>query len=226
MPKSLNLNLNFIWDFQKIVFFSLSFTSEKCPRYRINSPENFDIYMSYIKIIYIFLYFFSFSLIQKKAPGASQANRPSQRRAQPTSGPGAAHRRRAGLPQRARTLSRSVARSPLPLSLSLTRWPHLFLSPRARHAAPEHAQSAPDTAIFSGSRSRVAPSSKSMSYKFPSLSSPEPPKNPSPKRTTAHALLLWISPPPPRFATAAATGEHPPCFQATPPEPSVRSSSP
>ena len=30
-------------------FFSLSFTSEKCPRCRINSPENFDIYMSYIK---------------------------------------------------------------------------------------------------------------------------------------------------------------------------------
>ena len=86
LPKSLNSNLNFIWDFQKLFFLVWVLPLEKCPRCRINSPENFDIYMSYIKIIYIFLYF-PFSLIQKKrskAPGASQANRPSKRQpAQP-----------------------------------------------------------------------------------------------------------------------------------------------
>ena len=214
---------------RKLFFFSLSFTSEKCPRCRINSPENFDIYMSYIKIIYIFLYF-PFSLIQKKRE--SPRRQPGQP-AQPA--PSAAHqraRRRPPTPEpacpsaRCRTPSPSLARSLPSPSPSLTRGarPLSFPSPtlcRARARSPP-----PPPPSSTGSRSEAAPSSKLMSYKYLCLSSLDPPKTLSSTPPVARALAERISPPPPWFAAVSATGEHPPCIQATPPEPSVRSSSP
>ena len=95
--------------------------------------------MSYIKIIYIFLYF-PFSLIQKKgkAPRASQANRPSRRRAQPTN-------TRAGLPPApdARTPSPSVARHASPPLCLTDRGAHPHPQPLAHETEPEHVQSVP-----------------------------------------------------------------------------------
>ena len=62
-------------------FWSLSFTSEKCPRYRINFPWEFwYIYVLYNNNIYIsILPLISNSKKRGKARGPSQANQPSQR---------------------------------------------------------------------------------------------------------------------------------------------------
>ena len=179
--------------------------------------------MSYIKIIYIFLYF-PFSLIQKKgkAPGASQANRPSQRHAQPTSGPGAGHLRpsRPAPAPDARTPSPSVARSLPSLSPSLTRGarPLSFPSPTLCRA---RARSPPPRPSSTGSRSRDAPLPKLMPYINPAPSSLDPPKTLSSTPPVARALAERISPPPPRFAATPDAGEHPLPLQASSPEPQL-----
>ena len=49
--KKFEFKFDFIWNLQKKCFFISVLPLEKCPRCRINPPENFDIYMSYIKIL-------------------------------------------------------------------------------------------------------------------------------------------------------------------------------
>ena len=46
IAKKFEFKFEFYLGFPENCFFlSLSFTTEKCPRCRINSPENFDIYI-------------------------------------------------------------------------------------------------------------------------------------------------------------------------------------
>ena len=169
MPKSLNSNLNFIWDFQKL-FFWFEFYLWKNVHVVGLIPLRILIYvcMSYIKKYYSFLLvsFLSALFKKRKEPPSWLANRPSQP-------PRAAQQRATAAP--APESPRFGYPTELPSSSLTTRRPQLisFPSPtlcraRARSTPP----SRPDS---TGSRSRVAPCSKLMSYKFLRPSSSESP---------------------------------------------------
>ena len=51
IAKKFEFKFEFYLGFPENVFLVCVLPLEKCPRCRINSPENFDIYMSYIKIL-------------------------------------------------------------------------------------------------------------------------------------------------------------------------------
>ena len=112
---------------------------------RKSFSDHFDIYMSYIKYLYLIIFSTSHHSIKigkKKDPGASQANRPSQRRGGPASRPTdrpsrlsppgarAAQRPSSRAPPSPETLPhRSPARL-LSLPLSLTPGPTTFFLPK------------------------------------------------------------------------------------------------
>ena len=57
IAKKFEFKFEFYLGFPEIVFLALVLPLEKCPRCRINSSEFINIYMYFIKVLYISLYF-------------------------------------------------------------------------------------------------------------------------------------------------------------------------